>query len=259
MNQIRIERDLQPDLPMTLIDFHQIQQVLLNLFTNAEQAMAESGKGGTLRITTRRGQGSIEALVADTGPGIPEEIRGRVFEPFFTTKNEGKGTGLGLSLCFGIVQEHGGTISLDSRMGAGTTFIVRLPISQAPAVAAEDAAPAASPEARRLRLLVVDDEESSLNFLVDCPSSRGHRLDTASDVPEALSKLAAGNHDVIITDMKMPRGSGRDLYDAAMKHDPGLARRIVFTTGDAANPETLSFFRTIGKEVVFKPFRIDQI
>jgi signal transduction histidine kinase len=259
VNQIRIAKDLQPDLPMTLIDFHQIQQVLLNLFTNAEQAMAESGKGGTLRITTRRVQDSIEALVADTGPGIPEEIRGRVFEPFFTTKKEGKGTGLGLSLCFGIVQEHGGTISLDSREGAGTTFIVRLPISRAPAVAAEGAAPAASPEVRRLRLLVVDDEESILNFLVDCLSSRGHRLDTASDVPEALSKLAAGNHDVIITDMKMPRGSGRDLYDAAMKHDPGLARRIVFTTGDAANPETLSFFRTIGNEVVFKPFRIDQL
>jgi signal transduction histidine kinase/ActR/RegA family two-component response regulator len=259
VNQIRVDRDLQPDLPMTMLDFHQMQQVLLNLFNNAEQAMVESGRGGTLRITTRRVEDSIEASVTDDGPGIPEEVRGRVFEPFFTTKKEGKGTGLGLSLCYGIVQEHAGTIAVDSQVGTGTTFTIRLPIVQAPSVAAASAAPEASPDVPRLRLLVVDDEESILNFLIDLLSARGHHLDTASDVPEALRKLATGNHDVIISDMKMPRGTGRDVYDAAAKRDPRLARRIVFTTGDAASAETLDFIHEIGNEVVFKPFKIDQL
>jgi signal transduction histidine kinase/CheY-like chemotaxis protein len=259
VNQIRVEKDLQPDLPMTMLDFHHLQQVLLNLLTNAEQAMVAAGQGGRIRITTRRSGETIEARVTDDGPGIPPEIQSRIFEPFFTTKKEGKGTGLGLSLCYGIVREHDGTLEVESRPGEGATFIVRLPIVQDPSSLVAGPGHDSLGETPRLRLLIVDDEESILEFLVELLTMKGHRIDTASDVPEALRKVAAGGHDVIISDMKMPQGSGKAIYEAARKRDPGLARRIIFTTGDAANPDTLGFIREVGNEFLLKPFKIEDL
>src|SRR5436309_11821519 len=157
-NQIELEKDLASDLPMTMLDFHQIQQVLINLLNNAEQAMLEAGRGGKIRFVTRQVGERIEARVSDDGPGIEGEIQARIFEPFFTTKKEGKGTGLGLSLCYGIVQEHGGTIRVESQPGKGATFIIELPILREPAPlrdAASGQVPAPLP---RLRILVIDDE-----------------------------------------------------------------------------------------------------
>ena len=127
INQIRLEKNLAPDLPKIKGDANQIQQVLMNLMINAQQAM--DGKPGQVRITTRLvDAGHIEIRTSDTGPGIPEEIRARVFEPFFTTKAAGKGTGLGLSVTYGIIKDHQGEIRIESEPGKGTTFMISLPI-----------------------------------------------------------------------------------------------------------------------------------
>jgi two-component system response regulator AtoC len=112
---------------------------------------------------------------------------------------------------------------------------------------------------RRMRVLVIDDERSLQDFLVELLTSAGHSVDTASDVPEALRKIAANGHDLIITDMKMPRGSGADVYRAVVGKSPRLARRIVFTTGDGASEETQRFLEETGNEVVLKPYRIEEI
>jgi signal transduction histidine kinase/CheY-like chemotaxis protein len=256
-SQIEVTKDLDPELPRTMLDFHQMQQVLLNLLNNAEQAMAESGRGGRIRVSTRRVADRIELRVTDSGPGIPPGIQARIFEPFFTTKKEGKGTGLGLSLCFGIVREHQGVIRAESAPGEGGTFIVELPI-----VAEREAAPAAAgaaPAGKGLKILVVDDEASIQSFLVDLLSKLGHRVDTASDVPEALRKIAADGHDLVISDMKMPKGTGRDIYRAAADKDPALARRVVFTTGDGASEETERFLREKGNPILTKPFSIRDV
>ncbi|HEU4400787.1 MAG TPA: ATP-binding protein [Candidatus Polarisedimenticolia bacterium] len=259
VSQITVEKDLDPDLPKTMLDFHQIEQVLLNLFNNAEQAMLEAGRGGTLRLTTRRTGDRIEARVSDDGPGVPQAIQNRIFEPFFTTKKEGKGTGLGLSLCYGIIQEHGGTIRVESRLGEGATFSIELPIIQDSAAASEEASPRPSSSAPSLRILVIDDEPALQAFLVSLLRSRGHSVDTAADVPEGIRKIAANGHDLIISDMRMPHGSGKDIYKAVMEKNPRLARRIIFTTGDGASAETKRFLKEAGNEIVLKPFKIEQI
>jgi CheY-like chemotaxis protein/anti-sigma regulatory factor (Ser/Thr protein kinase) len=259
VSQIRLQTDLALDLPMTMLDFHQIQQVLLNLLNNAEQAMVEAGHGGALRVMTRRAGDRIEASISDDGPGVPPEIQSRIFEPFFTTKKEGKGTGLGLSLCHGIIQDHGGTIRVESRPGEGACFIIELPIVQDTAIAGDRESPGLSRPAPSLRILVIDDELALQDFLVDLLRSRGHRVDTASDVPEALKKIAANGHELIISDMKMPHGTGKDIYKAVLDRSPRLARRIVFTTGDGASAETKRFLEETGNEIVLKPFKIEEI
>jgi len=259
VNQIRLERQLDPALPSILLDGHQIQQVLLNLLNNAEQAIAERGRGGKIRVETRRQGDSIEMAVEDDGPGIPEEIQARIFEPFFTTKQDGRGTGLGLSLCHGIVQEHGGQIRVESRPGQGAKFVVSLPAIEAPADSPGEAG-APSPEVPAgLRILVVDDEPAILGFLSDHLRGRGHEVDTASDVPEAIEKIESFPYDLIVSDMKMAHGTGEDIYRAAKKKSPALAGRIVFTTGDGAGAEAARFHRSTGVAVLLKPCRIEDL
>ncbi|HZT19736.1 MAG TPA: PAS domain S-box protein [Dongiaceae bacterium] len=126
-HRIRVETDLPADLPPVLADADQVSQVLLNLMLNAIQAMPE---GGTLRLALARGDGTVTIQVGDTGHGIPEEALSKIFLPFYTTKEVGKGTGLGLTVVHGIIQEHGGTITVESRVDQGTTFTVALPIAE---------------------------------------------------------------------------------------------------------------------------------
>ncbi len=128
VNNIELVADLQPDLPKTMADFYQMQQVFLNIVVNAEQAMTDANGGGKLVVTTRKVDNLIQVSFADNGPGISEENLSRIFDPFFTTKEVGKGTGLGLSICYGIVQSHNGRLYATSKLGEGATFFVDLPI-----------------------------------------------------------------------------------------------------------------------------------
>ena len=128
VNNIEIELDLEENLPETMADFHQLQQVFVNLVTNAEYSMTEAHGKGNLCVRTRSKKNTIQISIIDDGPGIPEENLKRIFDPFFTTKEVGKGTGLGLSICFGIIQEHNGRIQALSTVGEGTTFVIELPI-----------------------------------------------------------------------------------------------------------------------------------
>jgi PAS domain S-box-containing protein len=129
VNNIKVETHLAPDLPETIADYYQMQQVFLNIILNAESAMIEVHNRGTFIITTECVNNCIRILFTDDGPGIPAEYRERVFDPFFTTKEVGKGTGLGLSICYGIVTNHGGKITVESEPHLGTTFIIELPVS----------------------------------------------------------------------------------------------------------------------------------
>jgi len=151
-SSIRAQTDLAPDLPWTMADRHQLQQVFVNIINNAQQAMAEKGGPGVLTVITRRGRNNTIAITfQDTGPGIPKEIMGRIFDPFFTTKEVGKGTGLGLSVSYGIVQEHEGRIWAEGEDGRGATFFVELPVrgTDQPADSEDDSMPTLL-EGRRL-------------------------------------------------------------------------------------------------------------
>jgi two-component system NtrC family sensor kinase len=124
--KVQVTKTYASDLPRVLADENQLQQVFLNILLNAYQAMPE---GGQLRIASRAVGDEVQAVFADNGAGIPEENLKRIFDPFFTTKEVGEGTGLGLSISYGIVEQHGGTIEVESEVGTGATFIIRLPVA----------------------------------------------------------------------------------------------------------------------------------
>jgi len=126
-SNIEVVTDLARSLPKARVDFHQIQEVFVNIILNAEQALTEANRGGRLSIKTEEVKDYIRSSFADDGPGIVAEHLNKVFDPFFTTRGERGGTGLGLSVCYGIVTEHGGRIYTKSKPGKGTTFFVELP------------------------------------------------------------------------------------------------------------------------------------
>ncbi|MBP1602266.1 MAG: multi-sensor hybrid histidine kinase, partial [Acidobacteria bacterium] len=174
VNNIELVLELDPQLPRTIADAHQLQQVFLNVITNAEQAMLETRGRGRLTIRTRNdiAGGRIVVEVTDDGPGIPEQHLTKIFDPFFTTKEVGKGTGLGLSLAYGIIKEHAGNIYARSRLGEGSTFVIELPVIgdlHEVASLAEELAPQGlhfENLVRGKRILVVDDEKYILDFFV---------------------------------------------------------------------------------------------
>ena len=262
VNHIQVVRDLQPDLPKTMLDFNQIQQVLMNLIQNAQYALRTRQGQGRLTVMTRDLGGAIQLRVADDGPGIPREHLSRIFDPFFTTKPVGEGTGLGLSISYGIVRDHGGRVWAESAADQGTTVIVELPVRRE--TVAESAEPPDAPaglvSARRpLRLLVVDDEPVILDLLVDALSDGRHAVDTAGNGVEALHKLERGPYDLILLDLKMPEMDGRRLFEAIAARWPELVDRVVFASGDTVHPETRSFVERVGRPCVDKPFRLEEL
>src|SRR5213594_4393447 len=132
-SNVEVVPELAGDLPVVWADAHQLHQVVVNLLANAHQAMRHMDAGRRITIRTRLERERLLLEVIDTGPGIPAEIQSRIFEPFFTTKPQGEGTGLGLSLCRRTLEEHGGTITVESEVGHGATFRLELPVVACPA------------------------------------------------------------------------------------------------------------------------------
>ena len=268
--KIRLETELQPDLPRTWADFHQIQQVVLNLVVNAEQAIQDAKRGSRIVVRTRAAAGKIRIEVEDDGPGIPESARTRLFEPFFTTKGVGRGTGLGLSICYGIVSQHGGTLEVDSEVGKFSRFVVVLPIQPAPPESASKPSkpgtaeptptPVLPPEDRWRRVLVVDDDTSVLRFVEDALEGRPVRVEPARGGREAIARLASGeDYDVVLCDLRMPDLDGSAVFRYLSTHRPELAPRVVFATGDLANPASADFIEQTGRPVLAKPFDVDTL
>ena len=267
VDNINVETDLDPDLPMIQADFHQLQQVFLNIIINAHQAMMGTGRPGRLLVRTRHVQGTAMVEIEDNGPGILQEDLGRVFDPFFTTKEVGQGTGLGLSICYGIIEEHQGRISSHNAAdGGGAVFRVELPIAEnetVPGVGADIGhhAPVETEErgAARCNILVVDDEPAILDILRQVLRVDGHRVDTALNGAVALRKISNEHYDVIISDLKMPGMSGQELFGVIRGEHPELAARVIFSTGDVVSDDTRGFLESSGNRYLQKPFEIDSI
>jgi CheY-like chemotaxis protein len=255
--RIETQLVLPPDLPTVLGDARQLQQVVLNLVTNALQAMPD---GGELRIAARADGETVTLEIADTGPGIPPEARPHIFEPFFTTKDEGEGTGLGLSVSYGIVQAHGGALSLAESSERGTRFDVVLPAATPSGDAALDplapACPTRSPLAGR-RLLVVDDEPALRAGLESFGRLRGFDVVTAADGRQALAAVESQAFDAVVCDLRMPEMDGAEFYEALRVRRPGLARRLLLVTGDVVSVG--SRFGGSGPATLGKPFTFDQL
>jgi len=262
VDNVEVRLDLAPDLPVLWADPHQLQQVVVNLITNAHQAMRERQEPRWLTLTTRQDLGveRVRLEVADTGPGIPAELRTRIFEPFFTTKAPGHGTGLGLALCRGIVEAHGGTIQMESRPGHGTVFRIELPLVTPPAAPPNGRTTASALSTEGKAILVVDDEpEEVAATLAEMLAEDGHQVETAPDGAIALRKLERRRYDLVLSDIRMPGLDGPGLYRALERRHPDLVRRFVFFTGDALSPETRQLVEETRTLAMSKPFDADAI
>ena len=253
---IDVRREYDESLPDTMADAHQLQQVFLNLITNAEQAMEQrDGHHHRLTVRTRRSGEAIRIEVEDTGAGIPANLIERIFNPFFTTKPTGSGTGLGLSISLGIVREHEGKIWAENAQQGGARFLVELPVCQPRASGEHATMPHVQPVGNdTLRVLVVDDEASVRVSLQRYLAGKGHQVETTASGEDALVRLQGSKYDAVILDMRMPDLSGEQIYERLRSNDPSHAERVIFTTGDLVNEQMRRFLDGTGRPCVPKPF-----
>lgn len=256
---IRLRCELPAEEARVLGDPDQVQQVLLNLVVNAEQALRRV-RVPRIRIALEQRGASWRLLVEDSGPGIPADLRIRVFEPFFTTKPEGEGTGLGLSVSYGIAREHGGSIWIqDSELG-GAGLVLELPDSPGVVGSAGRVAPQlqASLRASRrpMRILVVDDEAAIRTVAKRVLEGCGHRVQVAVDGQAAAALADAHGFDLILCDVRMPNLSGPELFARIQRRDLASPPRFVVMTGDIADVETHRFVTGSGVRVLLKPFEL---
>jgi len=262
ITNVTIVDALASGLPHVFADAHQMQQVLLNLIINAEQAMLTANGRGTLVVRSWHDveREAVVLEINDDGPGIAQELQPKIFDPFFTTKEVGKGTGLGLTVAYAIVQEHGGRIRLASNAGSGASFFVELPTSgvplprpSAPPQAADFAALAGS------TVLVVEDEPALAAAVSEALTDAGFDVDRAGDGEEALQRVGAKTYDLIVCDLKMPKIDGIRFYQMLAPANPDVARRVIFVTGDVAGTDAEHFLQESGCRWLAKPFRLGDL
>jgi PAS domain S-box-containing protein len=210
-------------LPLVSGEASELQKVLSNLLLNAVQAVDQEGK---VSVATRRDGENVVLEVKDNGCGIPKKIQRKVFNPFFTTKDEG--AGLGLAMARKIVEEHGGSISLESNEGTGTQFTVRLPIPESPVT---DGIAAGSEEAMEKTILVADDDAYIRDIFTEVLAADGYEVILAEDGEETIKKAVANQVDLLILDIKMPVIDGLQVLEHMSRVKPELP--IIVTTGYA--------------------------
>jgi CheY-like chemotaxis protein len=261
---IRIETKLEPDLWNALADRSQIDVIILNLALNARDAMPN---GGRLTITTSNLEKVPPALatelapgeyvtiaVSDTGTGMTPQVKAKAFEPFFTTKEQGRGTGLGLSQLYGFAKQSGGTARIDSVEGSGTTVTIYLPRTYAEIDTAK-AAPDHSRRREKLKVLLVDDDDSVREVCQAMLEDIGCRVTAAASGDEALAVLENEKFSILLTDIAMPAMSGVELAKRVRERVPDLP--ILFATGYA---DLQAFGEQLSEEtVVRKPYRLSDL
>lgn len=262
-SNIEVTTRLDPNLPSAMVDPHQLQQVFLNIINNARQAIEGHRPKGHIEVTTQRCGQTLRVTFQDDGPGIAEANLPKLFDPFFTTKEVGKGTGLGLSLCYGIVKEHGGQITVRSKPGQGATFVVELPLTTAASAPAAPAEPTAAPAAPRQngagkKVLVIDDEEPILEMVRAALAAEGYEVDVARDGEEGLQRLRQDAYHLTLCDWKMPGLNGEQVYERLRSTHPALSERMVFISGDVISERIQQFLKERNKICLSKPFSLGE-
>jgi two-component system, cell cycle sensor histidine kinase and response regulator CckA len=263
---ITIQIDVVPGLLSVLMDHTQLEQVLLNLFLNAGQAMPEGGRlllraenAEVDRESAEAKRGArpghfVKLIVADTGIGMDAATQARIFEPFFTTKASGKGTGLGLASVYGIVHGHAGSIAVESAPGEGTTFTLLLPATDRPT--SSDKAPAATILRGKGTILVVDDEEQMLRACTRLLQTIGYDVLTAPGGKQAIEMLRQHGDEIslVMLDMTMPEMSGRQTFDKLREIAPSI--KVLLCSGYSMDGQAQDVMARGCNGFIQKPFDI---
>ena len=264
LKDIAVEKNLATDLPGVLGDRHALQQVVLNLLTNAAQAVSDNPpeRPRTVAVHTWS-DGAVHLRIADSGPGIPPDVQAQLFTPFFTTKEPGQGTGLGLSISYSIVEAHGGRITVEQPAEGGAAFRVdlpaalppedgdlRLPDAAAPARGRRAKAAASQPRS----ILVVDDDPAIQRVVQALFGREGHVVEIATDAAHGFALVAGRSYDLIIADARVA-GEGRLFVEELLDRDPTLKDRTLVATGDV-RPTTERALERLGLRYVRKPFNL---
>ena len=259
-SNIAVETEISAELPWVMGDPHQLQQVFLNILNNSRQAMESKEGNGRIRITLDATETHVRLMFEDNGPGIPKENVAKIFDPFFTTKPVGKGTGLGLSLCYGIIQEHGGSISAENGVRGGAIFKIELPVcrkTEIPANRNVDEEGLSANGAGK-KVLVIDDEVWILDLIRQILQRDGFEVDTVSDGKSALDHLSRRHYELLVCDWKMPGISGPQLYERLTAVSPDAANRMIFMTGDVMSDTFQNFLKKHAKNCLSKPFSVSE-
>ncbi|MBX7150756.1 response regulator [bacterium] len=257
---VQVQLFENPELPSCRIDENQIGQVILNILINGVQAV--DGKEGKLTIRTDFDKEYVSVSVHDNGIGISSTYIKKIFEPFFTTKTPDKGTGLGLSISYSIIKAHDGEIDVVSEEGVGSTFTIRLPIRRPVALTTDEPRKFASPKAgKKNSILVIEDDpsirEMSFELLLEYFECEVLLADNGK---KGIEMIANHNQfDLIISDIRMPECDGFQLYSWIESNRSDLLNKIVFITGDTYDRRTRDFTETKRIELLFKPFKLDDL
>ena len=251
---LKMDCKLEPDLPEICADPDQITQVFINLILNAEQAIRDGSKGAHITVSTRiAGDGAgIEIMVEDDGPGIPENIQGRVFEPFFTTKDVGEGTGIGLALSHRIIQGHNGRISVVSGANEGSIFKIFLPRDVVDPVQ-QDIDAVTDDVVTPIRVLILDDEADVAELNAEILTRAGYCVDVFNHATDAAQSMREQEYELILSDLNMPQTGGREFFEIIKKEFPDMIDKIGFVTGDTMGRASQSFLGETNRPCVEKP------
>ena len=240
--------------PPVLANEGRLVQAFLNLLQNAAQSIPiGAADQNEIRVVTGVAEGAAYVEVHDTGCGIAEENLSRVFDLFYTTKPVGIGVGLGLSIALRLIEKAGGRLEVSSRVGAGSSFRVVLPVAPPAPATATMPAKSRPRKKRSLDILVVDDEVE-VGKSVHRILQREHRVDVTSSALDALAKLQARSYDLILCDLLMPEMTGMDLYARVAASSPEMAGRMVFMTGSAFGAHAHDFLGRSSNPSFEKPF-----
>ena len=249
---VGLELDLDPRLPASVGDAHEIEQAVVNLVSNAQQAIVAARRPGTVTLRTSIGATGATVLdVEDDGPGIPEEHRARIFDPFFTTKAAGQGTGLGLWLVYNAITAHGGRIEVGAAPTGGARFRLELPRGEAGPAATPQPSLARGMPTVSARILVADPEVALAELICEALATDGHEAVAARDAEDALARLAGEPFDLVISDALLPGLPAERLTE--------LRDRVLLTTGDWVGGEPEAVARRFGVGLLRKPFEIDEL
>lgn len=259
---IDVRTNLGNNTPGVVAEPWDIERLFLRIINYAEQRMVEYDNGGQLTVESAFEDGNIIVRFIDTGTCVLTDDMAEILDPFSTAGGEDEGVGLGLSISCQILRDIGGDLYVDSHIGKGNIFTVKMPVaSEEPShVSVLEGETASRTTETGKRIMVVDDEPAIVDMLAQTIEQMGHISDVAKDGNEAMKKLDSEHYDLIITDLRMPSGfTGDKLHEFIKRKDHELSQRMIFITGDVANPETRKFLETTGNPYLEKPFTLEKL